>query len=244
MGFVAIVSIFLILTLNPSPKFLSRRVWSHGLVFAFLALVMADLSGGWVRLGLYRDHVLGFGAAPFFPNQCADRVLNEFPDRRVLTTVENGGYLLFRWGGKKSVFVDGFFAPHRGTLLDDYNRARNQGNPNLLADKYRADLAIVGLRDMQWMQALVRSSQWSPRFFDGGSVVFERVWGDPPPFDILISVTSLERLPRYMQLLWGKTLVDIMQSWRDEGAHQRITRVNQAYHPHLKAVQRILAQQQ
>lgn len=242
MGFVAIVSCMLILTLNGPPRILSKPGAAIGLVAVFAALLGMDLSGGTPRLGLDRDHVLGLGPAPFFPAQCADRVLAEYRYRRVLTTIENGGFLLFRWNGEKAVFIDGFFAPHRGRVLDDFNRARTTNDPSALADTYSSDLAIIGLRDAPWIEAMTRHPGWEPRFMDAGCMVFQRQGQASLDFEILIEAETLDHLPKYLQAYWGKALVELLQTWKARGEDAQVAAVTHRYRVHLEAIRDLLAE--
>ena len=60
------------------------------------------------------------------------------------------------------MFVDGFFAPHPSSLWQDYKEVRKSQNPNLLHDRYGAELALVEHDRLDWNDMFQSGSAWQP----------------------------------------------------------------------------------
>jgi hypothetical protein len=188
-----------------SERWQQRLNWPSLAASALLLFgVLGQITQMGVPFGLYKEHRVGFGAEAFFPVALAPAIKQTWPDTPVFTTIENGGYLLYQWYPAKRVFMDGFVGPHKGPALNLYNQAREAGDPELLFESVGAEVAVVGLRDSQWLQAFSQSEQWVPVHFSVGGISFQRCDGDLAcSFDasLLLDQAAFHAAPDYLQSL-------------------------------------------
>jgi hypothetical protein len=140
-------------------------VW---IVFSWWAL----FNGQCEKLIPEGQHVSRFGQVPIYDDPVCDWVLAEFPQENVFTTIESGSYCLLRWGFKKPVFLDGFFAPHPRSVWAAYHSALNSGNLSMLHDQFGMTVAVLPTTSEPWVARFLHSPDWRPAAIGAGSMVF------------------------------------------------------------------------
>jgi len=211
IGFIAIYSAY-ILAIRPIdlfPQWRERIAWSTAALLALLALYASTNARN--PLGWDADHRFQLGMASYFPQDLAQSIANLYPDEKVFTTIENGGFLLKSWHPDKKVFMDGFFRPHEGKTYLDYMRTLDTKDPEYLFREYGVTLAVVGVRDSRWFEVFNTSRNWMPRMADQGGILFERV---PVPnaefrFDLRITPQKWEQTEGYLKQLVAIRVYDI-----------------------------------
>lgn len=118
-------------------------------------------------------HAFGMGRIPVFSKENAHKILTDFPEKKVFTTIMNGGYLLYNWYPKKKVFIDGFFAPHPYSLFLDYSKfVKGEIDPNVFHEKYGVEIAVIEQFRISLNKSFLKSPSWYVGFIDKGSVVY------------------------------------------------------------------------
>lgn len=148
--------------------------------------------------GLRSYHFPGFGRAPMFSEKAAQAFLEKHPRRKVFNTVANGGFLLSQWYPRKKIFIDGFFAPHRGTPLKAYQSILFGGDPDELVKRLGLKTALINLYDLKWFLIFNKAPNWYPQYVDQGMAVFvyQPKFRDPTPkLDLLLDPQELKGLP-------------------------------------------------
>jgi hypothetical protein len=141
-------------------------------VIWIVALYLALFTGTLPELIAEPNHVSGFGKIPTYDDRICDYVRETYPDKNVFTTIVSGSFALFKWYPNKKVFIDGFFAPHPFSLWQDYKEVRRLENPNLLHDRYGAELALVEHDRFDWNVTFLNSNSWQPVAIGLGDVLY------------------------------------------------------------------------
>ena len=78
---------------------------------AALIAMYANLAAGYkVPVGT-ELHAFGVGRIPTFSKDTADKILHDYKDKKVLTTIMNGGFLLYSWYPHIEGLSGRFFRP-------------------------------------------------------------------------------------------------------------------------------------
>ena len=213
-GYLGMVSIFFILMLIQIRKIQWGKNWLwifNGLAVVFLAAAVFFFPQ---KAGLWQTHVPGFGRAPYFSTACAENILEKEGAAPVFTNIRNGGFLLHRWFPHKRVFVDGFFAPHKGEAFDSYNNPLIERRPDLFVQKYGIHRAIVTHRDLAWLSLFSSSRNWYPESIDQGMLVFvyEPDWEMAPQPAVLLTLQEFEDIPNYFKPMFANRFLEIPAS--------------------------------
>jgi tetratricopeptide (TPR) repeat protein len=164
----------------------------------------------------------GFGVAEHrFPIRAMAFVRREGLPVPVLNGLGDGGYVLFE-GGPKSVFVDGRLEVYGAEILRDALKLLSTGEGvDALADRLGIKTCLVRYtHEPGLLQALARSSDWVPVYFDTSHVVFMRAsaatrdlaerlridWQQPLPRNV--EVPSALAAPDWLAGLWPKVAVE------------------------------------
>ena len=118
-------------------------------------------------------HVAGLGASPQFDDAVCDAMLApEFTGDEAFTTIASGSHALWRWAGRRRVFVDGFFAPHERSIWKDYAAVRDGASPDTLVEKYGARLALIEHERNDFSTTFLSAPSWRPVLIGKGAIVF------------------------------------------------------------------------
>jgi tetratricopeptide (TPR) repeat protein len=210
-GYLGMFSVLFILIIFKNLDRPWEKTWlkfCNVLIMLFLVFAVFFSPG---KAGLWDNHVAGFGRVPWFSEDCMGYVFEKEGNAPVFTNVTNGGYLLLKWFPRKKVFVDGFFAPHKGKTFKIYRRLLRQHNPNRLFKKYSIRRAIVTHRDLAWLSLFSSSRSWYPECIDEGMIVFlyQPEWERAPSPEVLVSSGDFSSLPPYYRTLCADRLLEI-----------------------------------
>lgn len=222
-GYLGMFSVIFILIVFKDLNVPWKKTWlsvTNLVIILFLAFAVLFSPG---KAGLWDNHVAGPGRIPWFSEACPDYVFQKEGDAPVFTNVTNGGYLLLKWFPRKRVFVDGFFAPHKGKAFKIYRRILRQHNPNRLYRKYSIRRAIVTHRDLAWLSLFSSSRSWYPECIDGGMMVFlyQPEWERAPSPEVLLSSEEFSSMSPYFQRLCADRLLEIPTSLIAKGRVQQ-----------------------
>ena len=182
--------------------------------------------------GLRNFHTAGFGRGPMFSSAACQDALEHHREEKTFTTVANGGFVLSRWFPKKQIFIDGFFAPHRGGQLRIYQSILFSGEPDAIASQLGIKTAIINLYDIKWFNMFNRAESWYPEAVDEGMVVFvyqPYFQNEVPPLRVHCDLNRLAQLPedyarmvanRFYQLKTGYLLKGRIEAAIDFGKAQ------------------------
>ncbi len=108
-----------------------------------------------------------------YPRAGAAEIAARFPGRRVLSSYDWGGYLIYKLAPDNKIFVDGRLDPY-WTLLDDYG-ALIEAAPRwrALADAYGVEVALLP-SDAPLARALARAPGWKLAGADSRAVLYAR----------------------------------------------------------------------
>ncbi|MDJ0837991.1 MAG: hypothetical protein QNK37_15865 [Acidobacteriota bacterium] len=197
-GYLTIFSVFTLVRMNIERPLLPERLrqlspvaCAVGLAALYLGLLTP------LPTGLFDSHVVGPGRMVTYSTPMAKRLREE--KQRVFTTIPVGGFMLYHWFPDKRVYVDGFFAPHFGPAFDDYKKALEQRDPELLYLNHGAELAVIGLTDAAWIDLFARSEHWYPRYMDTGLLVFQRqpdFLAPVPQLELFLDLKAVVNLPK------------------------------------------------
>lgn len=221
VGYLAIFCAWVLIharQLPNSAKAAPRSRWPV-MACAWVLILASNVLTSWNFLGLYADHEPGFRKAGFLPVRAAGKILETWPKTPVFTTVENGGYLLFRWYPHKRVFMDGFFAPHTGKTMQVYDRARALKSVDPLEARFGMSLAVVGVRDPDWFPAFLDDPDWLPVLVDTGAVVFLRTGSIPNPITspYLFDLSDLHHVEPYLTRGLARQVLNVAQVLLERG---------------------------
>ncbi|MBF0244221.1 MAG: hypothetical protein HQL31_02960, partial [Planctomycetes bacterium] len=111
----------------------------------------------------------GLGTSIFFRDPLPELALERYPKETVLNSYSSGGYLLWKWYGKKKVVIDG-----RSNLLDPKFLYLYYKNDSLdLVEQKKIGAALLNIVDIRRIYALI-SKGWTPTAIDLGMVLLER----------------------------------------------------------------------
>jgi hypothetical protein len=153
---------------------LRRCVWISvsASVIWMITLYHALFTGALPALIGEPNHVSGLGKIPTYDDRICDYIKEAYPDKNVFTTIVSGSFALFKWYPNKKVFIDGFFAPHPSALWRDYKEVRQLQNPNLLHDRYGAELALIENDRSDWNMTFLNGNSWQPIVIGLGDVLY------------------------------------------------------------------------
>lgn len=204
---------------------------------ATLALISwgATLAGTLPHLLGNAPHVFGLGQAPTFDAAAARWLLTEHRDAPVFTTIVTGSYALEAWQGQKPVFIDGFFAPHRRSLWNDYASMRKEDDgPTLLRETYGIDFALVEHSRNDWNQLFLSDPQWQPAAIGTGCIIYghRSVVGSAAPV-LLFKAAAAEQLPPFYRRALARNyysaILSMLAAERIEAAQSLISASPQIY---------------
>ncbi len=187
-----------------------------------LIAMYANLASGYkVPVGT-ELHAFGIGRIPTFSKDTADKVLHDYKDKKALTTIMNGGFLLYNWYPHKKVFLDGFFAPHPYRVFDDYtNLLQGVMDPDELVGKYGIEIAIVEQNKASLNNTFLYAPNWYVRYIDKGNLIhfFEPDYNSPeiPAPAIISDQETLVGLPSVYRKRFAKYLLLIQDSLVKKG---------------------------
>jgi hypothetical protein len=143
-------------------RMIDQKIWGVIPIILFFAVAVVA-----------RDRDVNFDSAKF-----PVRAANFLPDGRVFTKDQWGGYLIYRFGGERKVFIDGRSDFYGQTWLETYAQVADvkPGWHNVL-DQYEVDVVLIPA-DHALAAALHLSDHWRRVYTDSVAVVFERVGGN------------------------------------------------------------------
>jgi len=201
LGYWAIIALVCVCraarTSTRTLRFGHKAAWTAGI--ALWAYFWAGFGLGFWDPGLRNFHTVGFGRAPMFSSAVCQDVLEHHKEDRTFTTVANGGFVLSQWYPEKQIFIDGFFAPHRGGQLRLYQAILFGGDPDDLVTKLGLKVAIINLHDIKWFNMFNRAESWYPEAVDEGMVVFvyqPYFQNEVPPLRVHCDLKRLGQLPK------------------------------------------------
>lgn len=118
----------------------------------------------------FLDTEQGFGKSNKFFYGMADYVVEKYPNEHIYNTYNMGGFLLWRWYGKRKVFIDGRSAVYDAEFYKDYTR----NNAVNYINKYKLKVAIMNLLVDRDRVMFFLKSGWYPVAFDACMVVMHR----------------------------------------------------------------------
>jgi tetratricopeptide (TPR) repeat protein len=119
----------------------------------------------------FLDTEPGLGKSNKFFDGMADYVLEKLPENKTIYNTYNmGGYLQWKWYGKRKVFIDG-----RSIIFDnDFYQAYTKNNAQAYIKKHDFEHAIINmLVDKDRLKVLLQQG-WTPIAFDPGMTVLQR----------------------------------------------------------------------
>ena len=211
-----------------------------------LIAMYANLASGYkVPVGT-ELHAFGIGRIPTFSSDTADKVLKDYKDKNALTTIMNGGFLLYSWYPHKKVFLDGFFAPHPYRVFDDYtNLLRGVMNPDELVKKYGIEMAIVEQNKASLNNTFFNAPNWYVKYIDKGNLIhfFEPDYQSPeiPAPTIISDKETLISLPLVYRKRFAKYLLLIQNSLVKKGRLKDAVEFKKQYAELLKRLDYLMA---
>ncbi len=195
--------------------------WAKLLSICALAALYINFASGFKYPIGTEFHSFGAGRIPVFSEESAERILEDFPRKKVFTTIMNGGYLLYEWYPDKKVFIDGFFLPHTYDLLYDYSKLiKGELSADELNRKYGVEIAVVEQTNRELIASFTGNPNWHVRFMDKGTIVYEYGIDDydsvPPP-EILGGERQLAGLPSEFLDCFSENLMLIQGSYAKKG---------------------------
>ena len=239
-GYAALGSAALILSSGPLrgrvAEALRQSSWMGAALTGILAAVFwgAALSGSMARVAGNSRHVAGFGKVPTFDDEATRWLLDHHRDARVFTTIMTGSYALHQWEGRKKVFIDGFFAPHAGTVWKDYLLARRQPERDVLRERHGIDYALVEHTRHDWNGVFLSKPDWQPAAIGKGCIVYAHVsvLGEAAP-ELLFPPASAGGLPPYFRHALARNyygaLLSMLAANRTEAARELVDTAPEAY---------------
>ncbi|WP_148214639.1 tetratricopeptide repeat protein [Desulforapulum autotrophicum] len=176
VGYIPVVTLPLVFITfaNGELKLHVKNGWASALAVILLVALYIDVATGFTIVPGTKMHIFGPGRVPVFSDKCPDRVMAEFPDKKIFTTIMNGGYLLYRWFPEKKVFIDGFFAPHTKEVFDAFYRIQfdKSYNPDSLFSEFGIEIALVPYSTPDINNKFLFSENWYPVYVDTGSFLY------------------------------------------------------------------------
>lgn len=222
VGYCAIFCIFTLLRLSFEKSL--KIPLSKPLAWAALLAFSLFFWGGFGLKkwdpGLRNYHYMGFGRSPIFSTKTSAWVKDRYLEAPVFTTVNNGGFLLKDWYPDKKVFIDGFFAPHRGTPLKAYQSVLFGSDPDELVRRLGLKLAVVNLFDIKWFLLFNRAPNWYPEALDEGMVLFTyqpNFKDSAPPLDLLLDIKTIAKLPASYRRMVANRLFQLQTGYLLKG---------------------------
>jgi len=118
----------------------------------------------------FLDTEQGFGKSNKFFNGMADYVIDNYAGEEVYNTYNMGGFLLWRWYGKRRVFIDGRSAVYDNKFYTDYI----QNNAATYINKIPLTKGIMNLLVDRDRVLFFLKNGWYPVAFDACMVVLHR----------------------------------------------------------------------
>jgi tetratricopeptide (TPR) repeat protein len=118
----------------------------------------------------FLDTEQGFGKSNKFFNGMADYVIDNYAGEEVYNTYNMGGFLLWRWYGKRRVFIDGRSAVYDGDFYTDYIK----NNAATYINKIPLTKGIMNLLVDRDRVLFFLKSGWYPVAFDACMVILHR----------------------------------------------------------------------
>ena len=206
-GYIAAVS-FCTIAINSQSRIecaaavLRRGHWISlsASVIWVVALYQALFNGAMPALLGEPNYEFGFGRIPTYDDRMCDYVRKTYPDKHVFTTIVSGSFALLEWYPNKKVFIDGFFSPHPFSLWRDYQRATTLQIPDLLHDRYGAELALVEHERFDWNTTFLNGLSWQPAAISLGDVLYRYQPGRPSEMPLLLfNLHEVGQMPPYFR---------------------------------------------
>jgi hypothetical protein len=118
------------------------------------------------------QHVCRAGQISIYDDPINELCLKDYPVEGTFTTVDTGSYALLAWNFRKPVFVDGFFAPHKGKVWRTFSQSLETGDLTPLTSDFGLTTALVAVTDINWIYRFIRSPEWVPTAIGDGEILF------------------------------------------------------------------------
>jgi len=147
------------------------------------------LDGDFHTVTGFLDTEPGWGKSNKFFEGMANLVETELPPKNIYNSYNMGGYLLWKWYGKRKVFIDGRSIIYEGKFYQAYT-TNNAQEYIQKEDLEHAILNMVVDKD----RILIFSRQgWYPIHFDGGMTILKKPKTYEEPFGVLPKYHDGER---------------------------------------------------
>lgn len=174
VGFLGLYAVFVLMRLpaRESNPWQNRPRWQVATTVVVCAAL--SIAAGIFKLfpiGLWGTHQFGPGHAIFL-TEPSPETMSELADKQTFNVISNGGYLLHRWYPERKVYIDGFFAPHRGETFDTYYQTLLQNVADAPNTRHNTDGAIIPLHQTSWIKLFNHSQNWYPHAMNAGSLTY------------------------------------------------------------------------
>lgn len=224
---------------TPLPQFRFRPVVGWTAALCVWLFFWGGFAFKWWDPGLRNFHTVGLGRAPMFSQKAIGALAKKFPEQAVFTTVTNGGFILSRWYPKKKVFIDGFFAPHRGVPLKTYQTILFSGDPDGLTKRLGLKLAVVNYADIKWFLLFNRAPNWYPILADEGMVVYQYqpyFENEVPKLTLFCDLETVKKQPSNYRRLLSNRLFQLQTGYLLKGRIASATTFETQYHQLLEGL--------